>query len=47
MEFKRPRRATSVISDRQRAAYELRWILDRIRARTRLGPSVATTADTP
>jgi hypothetical protein len=39
------RQETSVISNRQRAAYEIRWIVDRIRAHARLGPSVATTAE--
>jgi hypothetical protein len=43
----RERQDTSVLSDRQRTAYELRWILDRLHSRARLGPSVPTTVESP
>jgi hypothetical protein len=38
---------TSLLSEGQRARYETRWILDRIRARDRIGPSVPTTRTEP
>jgi hypothetical protein len=43
----RTQQPSSLISDRQRAAYELRWMVDRLRTRDQLGPSVPTTIDSP
>jgi hypothetical protein len=41
----RQQQGSPLISDRQRTRYEMRWVVDRLRTRARLGPSVATTSD--